>query len=241
MGRHAGISPRTTKRILRSQKFSYKRCNSKIFLDEERRNERISFAEKMLKRRNASIWDRVLISDECTFYLNRARPSKLWTQDAMLEEGTKIHGPKVHCLGGFTRNGALKIEIFSENLKAKKYLKILEKKVVKMDDLYPEGWIFQHDGSGVHRANKVQKFINGLEEEPLKWPPYSPDLSPIENVWAWLKNQVSLDMPTTIRSLKQSIRRHWNRIDSTFLSPYFNSMSKRMSMVIENEGRRINY
>lgn len=240
IGRHARVSPRTTGRILHRQNFAYKTCKSKVYLNEGRRTERIDFAERMLEE-EPDVWNKVLISDECTFWLNRARPSKLWTQDAMLEEGTDVHGPKVHCWGGITARGALRIEIFSENLKAPKYKKILQKKIGEMDTLYPEGWIFQHDGSGVHRADTIQEVLDELEEEPIKWPPYSPDLSPIENIWAWLKHQVYSDMPSSIRSLKLSIKKHWNRIDFTFLRPYFNSMNKRMTMIIENEGRKIKY
>ena len=32
----------------------------------------------------------------------------------------------------------------------------------------------------------------------LEFPPYSPDLSPIENIWDWLKNEVTREMPALL-------------------------------------------
>lgn len=240
IGRSAGVSPKTAQRILRLKGFSYSTYKKKIYLNERRRIKRIEFAESMLEE-DDSIWNKLLFTDECSIWLNRSRPSRLWTENAMEEEGTDSHGPKVHLWGGITKRGALKLEIFEENLVAEDYVKILKKKKIEMDHLYPEGWIFQHDGSGVHRAEIVQNYVDTFEEEPLIWPAYSPDLSPIENIWGWLKNQVNNEMPSDVMSLKRCIRKHWNTIDPTFLGPYFSTMNKRMSMVIENDGGKIKY
>ena len=113
-----------------------------------------------------------------------------------------------------------------------------------MYNLFPEGFIFQQDGSSVHRADICEKYINHNMPQALtfpNWPPYSPDLNPIENVWSWLKNQVNKEMPKNVNALKSCIRKHWRTLDEGFLAPYFDSMTERLEMVIENEGGRINY
>jgi len=97
------------------------------------------------------------------------------------------------------------------------------------------------DGSGVHRADTVTRYLDTLEEEPITWPGYSPDISPIENIWGWLKNEVSKEMPRDMIRLKACVRRHWGRIDANFLRPYFDTMFNRMQMIIENEGAKIKY
>ena len=83
---------------------------------------------------------------------------------------------------------------------------------------------------------KVRKVM----PQRIEWPGQSPDLSPIENIWGWLKNEVNKDMPKIVDSLKKSIKKHWKRLDEDFLVPYFQSMNDRMKMVIENEGGKIN-
>jgi hypothetical protein len=102
-------------------------------------------------------------------------------------------------------------------------------------------WIWQQDGSSVHRADESFYYTYENMPQKLKFPFYSPDLSPIENVWGWLKGEVNKDMPTSVETLKRCIRKHWNRITPAFLKPYFDSMPSRMEMVLENEGGKIDY
>lgn len=44
--------------------------------------------------------------------------------------------------------------------------------------------IFQQDGASIHRSNKARNTINAWGIKLLDWPPNSPDVSPIENAWA---------------------------------------------------------
>lgn len=78
-------------------------------------------------------------------------------------------------------------------------------------------------------------------QDPLSWPGYSPDISPIENIWGWLKGEVSRDQPSDVASLKSSLRRHWKRVTPEFLAPYIDSMPNRMEEVLKNNGKKINY
>ena len=72
-------------------------------------------------------------------------------------------------------------------------------------------------------------------------PWYSPDVSLIENVWGWLKHQVNKDLPKTVKELKNSIKKHWKKVNIGFLQPYIESMPKRIEMLIESEGKKISY
>ena len=110
-----------------------------------------------------------------------------------------------------------------------------------MKRLYPDGFIWQQDGSGVHRAQIVNNFISQNMPQNLDLPSYSPDVSPLENVWKLEKGEVAKDCPKTLRSLKNSIKKHWNRIDVDFLTPFINSMPNRINMLIQNKGGRIDY
>ena len=42
--------------------------------------------------------------------------------------------------------------------------------------------IFQQDNAPVHTARIVRDTLNEIECEIMEWPPYSPDLNPIENL-----------------------------------------------------------
>lgn len=68
-----------------------------------------------------------------------------------------------------------------------------------------------HDNAPVHTAAIVQQVLAQLELEVMIWPPYSPDLNPIENIWALMKNKIyelhpGLEKaPNTQETLKQLI------------------------------------
>lgn len=38
------------------------------------------------------------------------------------------------------------------------------------------------------------------------WPANSPDLNPIENVWSWIKNEVSQYNPMNVTELEKALR-----------------------------------
>lgn len=239
IGASVGVSHVTVQKILKSRGINFKSHNRRLPLTKERRTKRLRFARFMQKRKRE--WSSTIITDEASFWLNKSKPDKVWTSNAEEEVGRGVHGPKVHCWGGISARGALKLELFEENLNAKDYLKIISRKVPEINRLYPDGWQWQQDGSGVHRAVIVKKFLETKMPQKMDWPPYSPDLSPIENVWGWLKGKVSKDVPKNVNELKRSIKKHWDSMDIEFLAPYFDSMPKRMAMVIENEGRKIKY
>ena len=44
-----------------------------------------------------------------------------------------------------------------------------------------------HDKAPVHTAQAVQGAFEELGTEMMVWPPHSPDLNPIENIWTLVK------------------------------------------------------
>jgi hypothetical protein len=83
-----------------------------------------------------------------------------------------------------------------------------------------------------------------LEIQTFPWPPRSPDLSPIENVWHWMKNymEITYDLQKlTQEELKLAIQAAWEAVPEWFLEALARSMIRRLRQVIEREGREIDY
>ena len=85
-------------------------------------------------------------------------------------------------------------------------------------DLRGEGMIFQEDNDGSHGTRSQENMCRYYKDEIDldfidDWPPNSPDLNPIENVWRILKSRVKLHHSMTHQELRKAIEDEWNAID----------------------------
>ena len=51
------------------------------------------------------------------------------------------------------------------------------------------------DNAAIHKAHHTQEAFRASGVTTIKWPANSPDLNPIENVWALLKDRVNKRRP----------------------------------------------
>ena len=79
----------------------------------------------------------------------------------------------------------------------------------------------------------------------MDWPPYSPDLNPIENLWALLKAEIYILYPElvgapnnaeTLDLLIRSAMDTWDRLGEDLLNRLIDTMERRVKAVIEAKG-----
>ena len=102
---------------------------------------------------------------------------------------------------------------------------------------------FQHDNARPHVARVCQDFLANNNIVPLDWPPYSPDLSPIEHLWDELDRRVRRrrNTPNTLRQLQTALLEEWENIPMKKINALVNSMQRRIRAVINARGGHTRY
>ena len=126
---------------------------------------------------------------------------------------------------------------------ANSYLEVLE------DNLYSiwePGLEFMQDNAPIHTANKIKKWFENNGIKVMPWPPYSPDMNAIENLWARLKElmyEANPDLGSLTGSeediraaIIKALENAWERIDKEYIVGLIKSMDNRINALLEAKG-----
>ena len=94
---------------------------------------------------------------------------------------------------------------------------------------------FTQDSALCHKAKVVMSF------EIMDWPPQSPDLNPIENLWKTLGVKVMERNPTNTEDLWVKLQEEWSKISIEDCQELIRSCSRRCATVIESKGSFTKY
>ena len=77
----------------------------------------------------------------------------------------------------------------------------------------------------------------------LPWPAQSPDLNPIENLWAIFKRKISARRHRihNAEKMQRVAQEEWARLTRKQVSKCTGNMHKRIDMVLKNQGGSIKY
>ena len=86
-----------------------------------------------------------------------------------------------------------------------KYIDILKQSKVEIDELHPDGFLLLCDNDSKHRSGLSLDYYIMNNIRLIEWPAYSPDLNPIENVWANIKYKLGGQVYSKMEELKKDI------------------------------------
>ena len=123
-----------------------------------------------------------------------------------------------------------------QNVNAEIYQEMLKKNLFKRAEWKSNNFVLMQDGAPAHRAASTKEFLAAHNVELLPWPPHSPDLNPIENLWAIIKRKLRVTCFTKQDELENEINRVWDAIPMKTVNRLVNSFPKRLDKCEENGG-----
>ncbi|KAI3655978.1 hypothetical protein MP638_006445 [Amoeboaphelidium occidentale] len=212
------------------------------------RKERLVFSEKH-EDDDLQLLDHVVWSDEVTVEAcprNRKLKvlvhctQKYW--EIPINPQVQQGGFKVTFWGAFSKYGTGSIVPIEGTLDKKKYIDLLDNYLVSemkhLKQEHGQGFVFMQDNARPHTAKKTLAFLRKEKIKILEWPPQSPDLNPIENLWAIIKRRLYSNR--NVFSAKQtwidSVLHEWNSIETSVCEHLVDSTPKRLNEVMKTHG-----
>ena len=144
----------------------------------------------------------------------------------------------------FSTKGKSDLVFIEGTVNSTVYQQILNDELLKYIEKYFSGfeYIFQQDNAPCHTSKSTTNYLESNNINTMVWPPQSPDLNLIENLWAILKRKVARYHCNSLEDLKNTLKKVWNEeIDGEILNNLSKSFPKRINLVKKNKGRAINY
>lgn len=239
--------------ILKCEHLQLKKLAKKPPLNAARQLQRLQFAKDHMTwdvQRNLSTndWRNVVFSDEKKFNLDGPDGYNYYFHDIRKEERflSRHHSREggVMVWAAISYFGTIDLRILSSRMTGIQYKNILETVFPKINERFgPIKWVYQHDNAPIHTARVAKSWINSQNIQILNWPPYSPDLNIIENVWGWLSRKVyeGGKQYETKDELIEGIYAAWREISLDYLKSLYDSMKDRIYEVIVTKGKFTHY
>lgn len=219
-------------------------------ISEKNRLLRIEFAQKY-KNWSIDDWASILWTDETwvtggthgRVYITR-RPGEEWDPTCIVEKHQRKRGWMFWgCFSGFSKGPGLFWEKEWGTVTSEAY----QQHTVPLID----GWIqlcqrhgvtlvLMQDGAASHSSRDTISELKERGIQLLKWPPYSPDLNPIETCWNWMKDWLEdnyqIEENPSYDKLRMYVKEAWEALPNSFLQEQLATMPARMQAVIAAEG-----
>lgn len=196
-----------------------------------------------------SYWDDIIWSDECKFNMNNSDgPPIIWRKSG--ERQNPIYTNKIVKYGGghvivwgcMSSHGVGKLVFIEGTMNSQQYTNIIANNIRPSAQLMGlDTFIFQQDNDPKHTSRHTSQFFLEENIQLLEWPSQSPDLNPIEHLWAWMKQNMRGKKYTKPRVLKDDLEQLWSTITPLMTYNLVKSMPKRVLEVLKNNGGNTSY
>ena len=126
-----------------------------------------------------------------------------------------------------------------------KYIAVIDSRIKpQLQEHFPNGdCVLQQDRSPCHTSKAVQRHFEANNIKVMEWPGNSPDIAPIENLWAIIKSRLQNLDCITKEKVKKSVVEVWkgDAEIQKICKKLVDSMPKRILDIIKSKGADIKY
>ena len=239
---------RTIRKLLRGKGLVPKVSERGKEIAERNKKLRVKFAQR---HTNWTIndWRRVVFSDEATLYPKRSQTCVRWIRAGTpsappLEDNLRTKSINVWCYINYDGTG--EIFRFQGTMRKESYRDMLEDHMLDaLEDPHQPGkrLIFMQDGASYHTSGYVINWLRQKKVNYLSWPAQNPDLNPVENVWATIREELfkRRDKIKNNSDLWAQTRDIFHSLTLVYIRSLYHSMPERLESIIKSNGNRINY
>lgn len=193
-------------------------------LTDEHRINRIAFCEKFLAEWDQNRVNSIIFSDEKSFTTDVSWKAKVYrpNNSRYMAEYLKVNDTsgRVNNMywGAIGINGPVTpLVSIDGSMNSQRYMRLLRAEIVPVMRSFANNnqpKIFMQDNSPVHTAENVMQFFSRQNFTVMEWPPKSPDLNPIENVWSRMENGWPPIHPRNKATLHAVVQDRWQTVGS---------------------------
>ncbi|CAF1115806.1 unnamed protein product [Rotaria magnacalcarata] len=88
--------------------------------------------------------------------------------------------------------------------------------------------VFQHDNNPKHTSRIVKNWLDKHRVKRLIWPPFSPDMNPIEHLWDELERRMKEHQPKNQKELRETLQAEWQNIGPDVTNKLVESVPNRL-------------
>ncbi|UYV66492.1 hypothetical protein LAZ67_4001868, partial [Cordylochernes scorpioides] len=230
------ISTRTISRRLVANGLHSCRPLRRLPLTPPNRRQRLEWCRARSTRMTE--WHRVVFSDESRFCLSsdsrrvrvwrrrgeRSNPAAIVERPTVRQRGIMVWGATAYD----SRSPLLRIQ---GTMTAQRYVDDVLRPVSLPYLQGVPNALYQQDNARPHTARISQQALQDVQMLP--WPPYSPDLSPIEHVWDIIGRRLhAFPQPRSEDELWQMVEREWRAIPQDAIRTLIDSLPRRVAACI---------
>jgi transposase len=218
-------------------------------LSEVNKAKRLAFAQKWMTD-GVCTMENVIWTDESRVasHPNNRRVS-MWTNTADPCYQVKMHsgGNSVMFWGSFSKHGTGPLVSLQGTMDSKEYVTVLKENLIPEIRLakrtIPGTWRLMQDNAPCHSSKQTKAFLARNSVEFIDWPPYSPDLNPIENIWHWMKSVLETEFPVcnSAEEIEARFFEIWGTITPEMCQNWCGGYERRLLDVIAANGGYTKY